>query len=213
MRLTSLLMLAAVLATPWCVEPSPAQSPTPPVAELVKTRQGLQPPPSDWKGDPVCQMVFFAVLEGLYTDGVSDDVVAAVLRGENGKISEVFVDKCPLCYPVYEAFVLYQKRQTFVGATKQNTFGKGVSADLANRLKSTDIIRTQVPALTELLRPWVERKLTTTHLTDEQKKDLSTRLLKRRDEGNNLVLTYKRCAICDSTSAACQVFQPSKKKD
>ena len=212
MRLCCLLMIAAVLATP-CVEPLPAQSPTPPGAELVKTREGLQPAPADWKGDPVCQMVFFAVLEGLYTYGVADDVVAAVLRGENGKISEVFIDKCPLCYPVYEAFVLYQKRQTFVGAAKQNTFGKGVAPELANRLKSKDIIRTQIPALTELLRPWVERKLTTTSLTEEQKKELSTRLLKRRDEGNNLVLGYKRCAICDSTSAACEVFQSGKKKD
>ena len=83
-------------------------------------------PVTDWKADPVCQMVFFAVLEGLYTDGVPDDVIEAVVSPPEkpgaAPLARNFVPQCPLCHPVYEAFALYQKRPTFAGDGKQNTF-------------------------------------------------------------------------------------------
>ena len=49
-------------------------------ASTIQTENGLplpslQPPTQEWRSDAACQIVFFAVLEGLYTDGVPDEVV------------------------------------------------------------------------------------------------------------------------------------------
>ena len=40
-----------------------------------------------WQNDPTCQFVFFAVLEGLYTDGVQDEIVELILRHVGRHIS------------------------------------------------------------------------------------------------------------------------------
>src|SRR5256885_249044 len=73
-------------------------------------------PLTDWKQDPVCKMVFFAVLEGLYEDGVSSEAADSVVgKSKDGKteIKQTFVFECPLCHPVYEAFRVYQQRPAF----------------------------------------------------------------------------------------------------
>ena len=55
----------------------------------------------DWQKDPVCRMVFFAVLEGLYEDGVPGDVVDSIVPRKVGKgkhrMKTSFVFSCPLC--------------------------------------------------------------------------------------------------------------------
>src|SRR5947207_11898373 len=64
-----------------------------------------------WAESRTSQLVFFAVLEGLYRDGVSnDDVDRIIPPGKNGKDTfdpEHFVYACPLCHPAFEAFRLY----------------------------------------------------------------------------------------------------------
>ena len=62
--------------SPCAVEPVPPQAPPPKVKSL------------DWKKDPVCQMIFFAVLEGLYADGVTDDVVEAVVSQQGKSVAD-----------------------------------------------------------------------------------------------------------------------------
>src|SRR4051794_22169162 len=111
-------------------------SPAP--AEPVKKSDPSKLPES-WKDDPVCQMVFFAVLEGLYTDGVSteavDQVVGRKAKGGAPDIKATLVIQCPLRHPVYEAFCLYQQRPTFTGFKAQpDTFGKGLETNLAHGL-------------------------------------------------------------------------------
>ena len=61
----------------------------------------------DWKTDPACRLVFFAVLQGLYEDGVSDEVVNSIVPPDKKgreKMRHSFVLDCPLCQPTYEAF-------------------------------------------------------------------------------------------------------------
>src|SRR5215475_5620678 len=72
-----------------------------------------------WAQSQASQLVFFAVLEGLYRDGVTNtDVDLIIPSGDDGKSKfdlEHFVYACPLCHPAYEAFRLYRHRDMFYG--------------------------------------------------------------------------------------------------
>src|SRR5262245_60918988 len=53
-----------------------------------------------WTEDAYSQTVFFAVLEGLYRDGVSTEVVELALAGDPATRQwDLFVYACPLCTP------------------------------------------------------------------------------------------------------------------
>ena len=87
----------------------------------------VEPPSAQWRTDPACQLVFFAVLEGLYTDGVPDEAVNLIVPPDAGGdgVKHSFVFRCPLCHAAYEAFVLYQNRTAFNGSgEKRSTMGK-----------------------------------------------------------------------------------------
>src|SRR3954454_17052964 len=127
MRKVSTLVLMgmiAILATTW-VSPT-AADPAPVAGKEAK-------PGGDWKEDPASRMVFFAVLEGLYTDGVSSEAVDGIIgkktKDGKGDIKATFVIECPLCHPVYEAFCLYRQRPAFSGEKgTKDTLGKGLDA-------------------------------------------------------------------------------------
>src|SRR5882672_11093313 len=127
---TRSLVLVVVASAVWFVRPSPAEPPAPKPAETPAAE-----PAADWKEDPVCQMVFFAVLEGLYTDGVPDDVVDSIVprqpKDSTNPIKTSFVVLCPLCHPVFEAFSVYQQRPKFNSdEKKRNAFGKGLAPEV-----------------------------------------------------------------------------------
>src|SRR6266852_2074566 len=92
----------------------------------------------------VAPLVFFAVLEGLYTDGVSNADVDAILatdpKTKQPRFEEHFVSQCPLCHPAFDAFVLYRARQDFSQQFKdghwKNNFGAGLDAKLSKKLHS-----------------------------------------------------------------------------
>lgn len=183
--------------------------------------------PSDWRDDPVCQTVFFAVLEGLYADGVSDSVVDAIVprnpkEGAN-PVKTSFVVQCPLCQPVYEAFALYQKRPAFAGSAQRSTFGKGIDPDLEKQLASTDP-KTRLSALKVLVQRWVGRRLSLTKLTDAEKAEWAAKLNARSGEGRGLLSKLLRtdpayqgwsiywgCAACNGTTAASRGVQGAGK--
>src|SRR4029077_3675969 len=89
-----------------------------------------------WPQSRGSQLVFFAVLEGLYRDGVANsDVDLIIPPGPNGQPRfdpEHFVYACPLCHPAFEAFRLYRQRDDFFGLKAPvNTFGPGLDPALA----------------------------------------------------------------------------------
>jgi hypothetical protein len=214
MRLTSLALFAAILmALPVAADPVPPAKSAEPAAEKAV----------GWKDDPVCRMVFFAVLEGLYEDGVPDEAVDGVVprRPKEGTIpiKRSFVIECPLCNPVYEAFALYQKRPAFNDDAKRNTFGKGIDPKLLGQLKSEET-RVRLGALRQLVQGWVERRLTAMNLTEEQKQDWRQRIAQRSHQGTNFLSaligtdpnykgwsTYWGCAACRGSTAACRVLE------
>jgi hypothetical protein len=163
-----------------------------------------------WFQDPVCQMVFFAVLEGLYTDGVSNETVDLIIP--DGKFHEHFVDCCPLCQPAFEAIRLYRSRQEFIGFQRPpDTFGKGLDAKVVATLRSAKKTE-RLEAIQGLVNTWTGRRLESMRLSKEERADWSRRLEERRKQGMAQLQRcqaqgqgyagWKSCAICDGSAAA-----------
>src|SRR5437762_8328771 len=108
--------------------------------------QGAGPPRTNnvhvsWVQLRASQLVFFAVLEGLYRDGISNEVVDSIIPPDkNGKgrfDSEHFVYACPICHPAFEAFRLYRLRVDFYGfKAPVATFRPGLDRDVTVSLPS-----------------------------------------------------------------------------
>jgi hypothetical protein len=149
----------------------------------------LQPPTQEWRSDPACQLVFFAVLEGLYTDGVPDEVVDLIVppkAEKDGQVERCFVFRCPMCHAAYEAFGLYQRRQAFNGANEaKSTFGEDFDRTIIDSLKS-DRASTRVMAMGNLIRPWIDRKINSLKMTDAERDALVAKMLRYAEEGNSL---------------------------
>ncbi len=165
------------------------------------------------------QMVFFAVLEGLYFDGVSSEDVDRILavdpRTKQPRFGEHFVYACPLCMPAFDACQLYRSRTTFYGLKEsKDTFGPGLDPILAKKLRS-DQKADQQDAIQSLVNRWVSQRLDTMRLTKDEREQWTAVIeegrrggmqrLQQAQMGNqNEYIGWKGCAICDGTMGACQ---------
>jgi hypothetical protein len=170
----------------------------------------------DWIKDSTCQLVFFAVLEGLYSDGVPNDIVDIVLgvgpRSKGPQFDTHFVYCCPLCHPAYEAFSLYRSRQPFHGRKDHaDTMGPGLEPSVVRKLRS-DKVNDRLEALHGLIKRWVTLRLDTMRLTGKEKDEWAERLAIRRKLGMEALeksnfagkkAGFKGCAICDGSADAC----------
>jgi hypothetical protein len=136
---------------------------------------------TDWKADPACRLVFHAVLEGLYEDGVTDDVVNNIVPPDKQgreKMRRSFVLDCPLCQPAFEAFCVYQRRPKFSDGGQVSTFGKGLPEAVKKGLLS-DTLSTRLITLRGPIRGWVEARLRSLKLTAKERqkwwKDIAAR--------------------------------------
>ena len=72
----------------------------------------------EWQKEEMCQFVFFAVLEGLYRDGIQNEIVDAIIgdkiEKKENKVKTHFVFRCKLCHATYEAFRTYRNRPAFM---------------------------------------------------------------------------------------------------
>jgi len=150
-----------------------------------------------WSRDPLCQFVFFAVLEGLYRDGVQNEIVDLVLgegaekQKEGEEITRCFVFKCELCHATYEAFKAYRTRPIFANSAGQSTFGKGVGGKLLADLKSEDA-RQRVYAMGGLVRPWIQQRVKSHRLTKEEQENMKKELMVYIKEGRDLLSSLKQ---------------------
>ena len=213
---TALVLLGATLS--WF----PTQRQSVSANQLPATAAQQEKKPSvDWQDDPVCQMVFFAVLEGLYTDGVQSDVVDSLVpkttKANESSLKANFVAQCPLCHPVYEALSLYQRRSAFMSSKgKRDTLGKGIDPELRKQLTSTDRMA-RLEALRVLVRTWVDRKIKSLRLTEAEQVAMQKQLMERASEGKTRLISlmkddpsyqdgwspYWGCAACNGTTDAC----------
>jgi hypothetical protein len=155
------------------------------------------------------QLVYFAVLEGLYADGVSNDVVDALTaRGENGS-PELFVWSCPLCMPAYNAFKAYRGRPKLENYKVDiDTFGCGLSP--TQRSIALSASRSErFETLGKLIEGWVERRLELLRLSPEEREHWRQSFEELRKQGMSMAQgdfldEFKRCTVCDAANAACK---------
>ncbi|HLX61676.1 MAG TPA: hypothetical protein VKX17_10375 [Planctomycetota bacterium] len=156
----------------------------------------------DWVSDPGSQMVFHAVLEGLYADGVSNEDVDRILPREH------FVYACPLCEPAYAAFAAYRARPEFQNRKAPiSTFGKGLDPAISEKLKSKEV-STRRWTIGALIQGWVQKRLESMRLTPEESAEWNGRLGALHKQGMAMKDKFhdqyqeKDCAICSGCSNA-----------
>jgi len=174
----------------------------------------VQTQQSPW--DRYGQEIFFAVLEGLYRDGVSNDVVDLILAPDpktgEPDMRKNFVYACPLCHPAFEAFRLYRTRNPFLGLKgRKDTFGAGLDDATIKGLKSpTDEERRA--ALEKLIQRWVAQRLDSMRLTAEERAEWTRQIDQRRKEGMKQLESFTSgkdsrhagwevCPSCDGSAA------------
>ena len=175
--------------------------------------------PQSWLARPSGQLIFFAVFEGLYRDGVTNsDVDLIIPPGERGQPTfdkEIFVYACPLCHPAFEAFRLYRQRDRIYGLKGEfNTFGPGLDETIRARLRSQNSDERR-KAVEQLISRWVSQRLEMMRCTDAEREAITREMERGRKEGmgglKNLVQggqvnqSRTNCAICDGSFGGCKL--------
>lgn len=161
--------------------------------------------------------LFFAVLEGLYRDGVSDAVVAKLseLDPKSGWPRD-FVYACNICMPAFDALQLFRTRPKFFGDKQgENDFGEGLPEDLERRLLSLDDAERH-GAIRELVQRWVTVRFESKRPTEAERAEWADEMAIRRKAAMQLMevyranglsspsLTMNTCAFCDAANGACK---------
>lgn len=194
------LLFGALMAAPG--EPAPNNND--PVAQAANARS------QGWWTSDAGRLVFFAVLEGLYEDGVSQEIVDIMLPPIKGGIAPPagapvnpqlretrfhFIYSCPLCHPASEAFLLYAARQPFRGqkVTAIDTFGStgGLPPDIEKKLRS-DKHAERIAGLREAMDRWVGRRLSLMQLQPQERRLWEQKIKALRDQGNAALAEFQK---------------------
>ncbi len=166
---------------------------------------------------PEHRTVFFAVLEGLYEDGVSTkDVERIVLVDPALGGAMHFVYGCPLCGPARDALSVYRTRSSWnYKGPRNDTFGAGLDAATRKALASDDFA-TRRAAVQALIKRWVERRLNLMRVTESERAGYSKAFERMSKKGNAMLAEYRRhgragelgkmkgCAVCDGATEGCR---------
>jgi hypothetical protein len=168
------------------------------------------------------RLIFFAVLEGLYEDGVAGEALELIIPDERGMMIDDapektnFVYACPICTPTFDALRLYKSRSPFYAqkSTKFNTFGLGVSDEVMKELRGTPQQRRN--AIEKLINKWIQKRLNNTKLTDCEREQIEKNLSSMRKKGEKMLKLFqseknydsfrkhyenwKKCAACSGVS-------------
>ena len=159
--------------------------------------------------------IFFAVLEGLYEDGVTNEDLARILLPEKGKKWPMhFVYGCPLCMPALDAFRTYAKRpELHYKLVENDTFGRGLGKEVSRALASEEF-KVRYGAIQKLIERWVKRRLELQRLSDEERRHWARALRERKEKGEAMLnaeirtgmagprAQMKGCSICSGADAA-----------
>jgi hypothetical protein len=212
MLFVSAVLICSVASSAFCEEPAAKN------AENLKSLLV-------WPMNDVGPFVFHAVLEWLYTDGVSNEVVDKILKPD---FLANFVDKCPLCLPAYQAFLLYRDRQPLAGVKSipnkplYDSFGNGLDEAVKQDILSGSTAERR-KALQSLISQWTSRRLELMRLSPaelatwkakfDQAREKGMEWLKARQERpgtDGLYEAYKEwedCATCEGAFGACEVVK------
>lgn len=206
-RLLLLSVAATAIATVVALSVGGADTPSRPDAQKM------------WSDTRAGQLIFFAVLEGLYRDGVTNSDVDLIIppddKGRPRYDKEIFVYACPLCHPAFEAFRLYRQREFFYGfKAPTNTLGRGLDPAVQTRLRSANADERR-KAVEELISRWVSQRMEMMRLTATEWQEITREIEKGRKQGmgglQNAVQSGQvsqsrtNCAICDGSFGACKL--------
>ena len=177
------------------------------------------PTPSRSQSRDYRNTVFFAVLEGLYRDGVSTETATLLTaRGEEGHGLRSFVYGCPICIPAVDALTVYAGRATFPHRKmEQDTFGDGWSEDRERLLADSDP-RVRIDAVQSIVLGYMNDRLGSMRLTETEQESWRSWLSSLREKGNALLEQYlagdgpmaktyagwKKCGACEGAAGAMQ---------
>ena len=159
-------------------------------------------PPADFYSE-AHRLVFFAVLEGCYADGLIMEDLNWILplKAEGCRDDYAnFVLSCPLCSPALDAFQLYAVRQPSSSqqnkSTRFDTFGSGLDADVKAELAKPGQARRD--AIQGLIQKWVDSRIVTMRLTDAETTALREELGKMRKRGEKALKTFQEAGNGDA---------------
>ncbi len=155
--------------------------------------RGPNPPAGEYSDHH--RMIFYAVLEGCYEDGLTnEDIDIIIPKNERGgrKMNANFVHTCPLCQPAFDAFSLYASREKFDGqkVTKYNTFGPGLDDETKKQLRAEPKKRRK--AIQGLISRWVEKRADLLRLTKEERSDLQGALKEMKEKGDEALSKFQK---------------------
>ena len=186
-------------------------------------------PPKDRFADPVNRMMYFAVLEGCYRDGLNNKTVDLILPKDpkDGRLMTEynFVYSCPLCMPTIEALSSYRARVPFYDKLGSDTFGKGLPEEVLAALANPER-RTRLAEVQKLVNGWVQTYLADRRLTDAERAAWAVALEDRRKRGAEALKQLrnaehgdfytkiyadwpKTCAVCDGAAKGGGVVMPA----
>lgn len=159
------------------------------------------------------RLVFHAVLEGCYADGVTTAEAKAVLRADPATGQPMhFVDGCPLCMPALDAFALYAGRPPLRSRSKGSpgdTFGPGLDETVRERLGS-DVLKERLDAVNTLVDRWIRARIETMRPTADERDRWTSRLKDMMEKGTAILRSraedgtagaygaMKGCAVCQA---------------
>ena len=180
------------------------------IKPAVKNLEEGESKTADWYKDEECRMIFFTVLEGLYRDGVPDEVVDLVIgRVQKNSVEKRFVFRCKLCHACYEAFAVYQRRPAFNGAKGRKTIGaKPIPPEVMKNLQDNVHDLEFGRAFSTIIQPWIKQKLLSMGLDEKEKIAKMKKFADLAAEGNALLGgQYKSCQACDAIEAVSKIMK------
>ena len=143
------------------------------------------------------RFIFFAVLEGLYEDGVSRDDVALIMRREEGKGYEHFIYACPICTAVVQATAVYASRPEWRYKSFDDhrvleaNFGTGLPGATREGLSAKDV-ETRLETIFQLVSKWVNRRLERSNISETSRKSLLAEIDAGKELGTRRLQGYKK---------------------
>ncbi len=144
------------------------------------------------------RFIFYAVLEGAYEDGLSDETVSTLL-GEKG--TEHFVIGCPICAPAYEALRAYKDAPKFTSKkVSQKGFGAGLPIEERTLLAGPAEERRKF--IRSLVSRWIESRFTLLDFPEDREKALRESLQEMSEKGTALLENFKKGGNGDQLAKA-----------
>lgn len=143
--------------------------------------------------DSTARFIFYAVLEGLYEDGLSHQDVAQILLKKEKQSYFHFIYACPICTPTIWALETYRARpERFYGLKSgASTFGPGLSEALRAELYSEDSNQRLI-AINTLVRNWLARRMELMKLSEPERTELLRQLEKKRQDGMAALKSFRQ---------------------